>query len=227
MQLAHFRGARPHRLWSLGANARLPARRGRDRGARELRVHAGPPGDPARVPGSAAASRGESLGRRLRRRDLRGGHAGSRLGTMSRSAPERGSGPSRRQRLRAQRHHGERSGDQAKSLHRLPGKVRRRELVRVHRRGLRSPFSPELLPQVRGASLNPRMHTPSVGPDPLDLRIAMPRHAQPGFIRDGTWGVKRAPDRKRRALHQAEIGGTSRPQLALRGTTWHKIDPYM
>ena len=54
--------------------------------------------------------------------------------------------------------------------------------------------------------------------------------AQPGFIRDGTWGVRRAPDRKRRALHQAEIGARAGPiwhYAALRGTTWHKIDPYM
>ena len=43
-------------------------------------------------------------------------------------------------------------------------------------------------------------------------------------------GGQRAPDRKRRALHQAEIGARAGPiwhYAALRGTTWHKIDPYM
>ena len=43
-------------------------------------------------------------------------------------------------------------------------------------------------------------------------------------------GGQRAPDRKRRALHQAEIGaraGRNWHYAALRGTTWHKIDPYM
>ena len=44
------------------------------------------------------------------------------------------------------------------------------------------------------------------------------------------FGGQRAPDRKRRALHQAEIGARAGPiwhYVALRGTTWHKIDPYM
>ena len=43
-------------------------------------------------------------------------------------------------------------------------------------------------------------------------------------------GGQRAPDRKRRALHQAEIGARAGPiwhYVALRGTTWHKIDPYI
>ena len=35
------------------------------------------------------------------------------------------------------------------------------------------------------------------------------------------------PDRKRRAPPPGGNRGTSRPHLALRGTTWHKSAPYM
>ena len=36
-------------------------------------------------------------------------------------------------------------------------------------------------------------------------------------------GGQRAPDRKRRALHQAEIGARAGPICHLRGTTWHYV----
>ena len=57
-------------------------------------------------------------------------------------------------------------------------------------------------------------------------------YERPSFVvrRLGNVGGQRAPDRKRRALHQAEIGARAGPiwhYVALRGTTWHKINPYM
>ena len=52
------------------------------------------------------------------------------------------------------------------------------------------------------------------------------------FVPDApaAFGGQRAPDRKRKSPPPGGNRGTSRPHLAhvaLRGTTWHKINPYM
>ena len=80
------------------------------------------------------------------------------------------------------------------------------------------------------AQKNLKTRRPDITLESVEKVIEFKLSRSAGLHQGRNVGGQRAPDRKRRALHQAEIGARAGPiwhYVALRGTTWHKINPYM
>ena len=85
----------------------------------------------------------------------------------------------------------------------------------------------------RWRALRAHRQAPRIAPDtPFDdpEEVNAFQLAQPGFIRDGTWGGSVRRIESEEPSTRRKIGARAGPMwhyAALRGTTWHKMHPYM